>query len=150
MKSEPFNFSRSVDLPKEKHVQGLQRRESTSRLHNAAKALRRSLSGKNIPNKYKKSDVGNIGDPPKRSQSVDKMKRRSVTSSTMLVDEEPAMVEERPGRLDRRSHSFHGGRGDAKKLAKITNLVRREGRSDIDLKKRQSLDVGSMRKKKDR
>lgn len=135
----------------------MQRKESTSKLHNAAKALRRSLSGKNIPNKYKSDNrvggSGNAGDEasanqvPRRSQSMDKIKRRSITSSTMTVDNGDAENKERHSRKDKRSHSFHGGKGDAKKLAKVANMMRRETKPESqDPKKRQSLDVSLMRR----
>ena len=143
-----FVYFRSADPPKD--GQGLQRRESTSKLHNAARALRRSLSGKNIPNKYKNTDVEGSSDPPKRSQSMDKIKRRSITSSTLVIDQKNSLVDERLGRRDKRSHSFHGGKSDAKKLAKVANMMRREEKSEVDPKKRQSLDVGLMRRKRDK
>ena len=43
---------------------GLQRAESTSKLHNAARKLRRSLSGKNLSNKYKNSEKKADPEPP--------------------------------------------------------------------------------------
>ena len=61
---------------------GLQRAESTSKLHNAARKLRRSLSGKNLSNKYKNSTEKRVEPeppaepvvrPPSRSNSLVKV-----------------------------------------------------------------------------
>ena len=152
---------------KEKRRPTLQRRESTSKLQNAAKLLRRSLSGKNLSNKYKsqqsvRDENQPVAEPPKRSNSLAKLKRRSLSSSNFSVDcgqpsieqsPHPDPVEKKP--REKRSHSFHG-RGDAKKLAKVANLVRRDSTNDVRNKKekkaaashkRQSVDVASLRQK---
>ena len=145
----------------------LERRES-SRLQNAAKKLRRSLSSKVVSNKHNNSapanddyvDIRSLGkenhknktkeenkintDIEKNGDGPDgKRKRRSSASTFFLAphishtseifksgEKSDAAVKGTNKTKEKRSHSFNG-RSDAKKAAKLANLVRRDSSSNV-------------------